>query len=70
MLKDPIPDNIIDMLMSYEDGRLTEPQTAELFQTLINTGLAKQFGDEYELKAKSLIAAGICKVQEEIKYAA
>lgn len=56
-----IPDDITDKVMSYEIDGLSEEATIQLFQSLIDTGLAQQFGGEYERTAKQLIALGACR---------
>jgi len=52
---------LLDDIERYERGMLTEEETAELFQHLIDTGLAWQLQGHYGRTAKRLIEAGKCK---------
>lgn len=62
MIKQEIPDSLVDKIILYEAGDLTEDNTIELFQALIDTQLAFQIKGSYERTAKQLIHAGLCKV--------
>lgn len=50
----------VDKIMAYEAGELSEEATIELFQELINSGLAWQLQGHYGRTAKGLIDAGYC----------
>ncbi|HWO88943.1 MAG TPA: hypothetical protein VNL98_07320 [Gemmatimonadales bacterium] len=52
--------NIIDGIIAYEEGRLTEEEVIELFQALIDDGYAWTFPGRYGRMAESLIEAGLC----------
>ncbi len=50
----------IDRIISYENGDLTLDETVDLFQDLIDTGLAWQLQGRYGRTAVDLIKAGYC----------
>ena len=50
----------VDQLVAYEDGDLDIDETIELFQALIDTGLAWQLQGHYGRAAKSLLDDGYC----------
>jgi hypothetical protein len=50
----------IDKIISYEQGELDDDQTVELFQELINSGLAWTLQGHYGRTAAALIEAGRC----------
>lgn len=49
----------IDKIIAYEQGDLTEEETIDLFQELVNTGLAWQLQGCYGRTATALIDAGL-----------
>jgi hypothetical protein len=53
----------IDKIIAYEQGDLDEDATIELFQELVNSGLAWQLQGSYGRTAKSLIDAGLVEVR-------
>jgi hypothetical protein len=55
-VKEMLPD--IDMIMRYESGELTENEVIELFQDLVNSGLAWQLQGHYGRTAMQLIKEG------------
>lgn len=59
----PKPD--VDLLMRYEEGLLDEEETVELFQGLVDTGLAWQLQGHYGRTAQALIEAGVVTVEPE-----
>lgn len=55
---------IVDSIIAYEDGELSEEETIALFQELINTGQAWLLQGSYGSMAASLIEAGLCTLGE------
>lgn len=52
------PFNEVDAIIRYENGEMTEGETTELFQHLVNTGLAWQLQGHYGRTASELINQG------------
>ena len=50
----------VSQIMAFESGELDEDQTIELFQNLINSGLAWQLQGSYGRMASALIQNGYC----------
>jgi hypothetical protein len=48
-----------DAIFAYENGELDEEQTIELFQTLVDSGLAWQLQGNYGRTAAAMIGAGL-----------
>jgi hypothetical protein len=51
----------VDKIMAFEQGDLDEEGTIELFQELIDSGLAWQLQGSYGRMARNLIEAGYCE---------
>lgn len=51
----------LDMIVAFEQGELNEAQIVELFQTLVNTGLAWKLQGFYGRTASAMINAGIIR---------
>jgi len=54
----------VDKLVDYESGLLDEEQIIELFQELVDTGLAWQLQGFYGRTAKALIEAGLVHINK------
>lgn len=50
--------NLVDILVTYEQGDLDEADTMALFQALVDRGLAWQLPGSYGRTAMALIDAG------------
>ena len=48
----------VDQIIAFENGDLDEDGTIELFQDLVNTGMAWQLQGSYGRTAQALIEAG------------
>ncbi len=53
--------NELGNIIAYEQGELGAEETIELFQRLVNTGLAWKLQGSYGRAAKALIDQGIIK---------
>ena len=53
--------NAVDLIIDYESGLLDENETVDLFQELINSGLAWQLQGSYGRMATDLIREGYCQ---------
>lgn len=49
----------VDKIIAYEQGDLDEEETIELFQELVDSGLAWKLQGSYGRTAASLIQAGL-----------
>ena len=48
-----------DAIIAYEMGELDDDETIQLFQTLVDTGMAYQLQGSYGRTAASMIEAGL-----------
>jgi len=55
----------VDKIIAYESGELSDEETIELFQSLINDGTAWQLQGTYGRQANALIEAGLCHLPVE-----
>jgi len=53
---------MLDKIMAYEQGELDEDEVIELFQELVNSGLAWQLQGHYGRTAVAMIDAGLVTV--------
>ena len=51
----------VDELMAYEDGRLDQDQIVDLFQRLVDNGMAWSLQGSYGRMAQQLIRQGLVK---------
>lgn len=58
--KEPEGFDLVGFCINWENGDLSEDETAAGFQHLIDTGLAWQLQGMYGREAKRLIQAGLC----------
>lgn len=52
--------DLLDDMIAYEQGELSDEQSIDLFQKLIDNGLVWQLQGSYGRTAHALISAGIC----------
>ena len=52
--------SILNQVIAYEQGELDEEGIIDMFQELINSGLAWKMQGSYGRTAKALIDAGYC----------
>ena len=57
----------IDQIMAYENGDMSEEEMIEMFQALINSGMAWQLQGHYGRTASALIDAGYCTSKTDEK---
>jgi hypothetical protein len=58
---------LVDQLIAYEEGQLTEDEQIALFQHLIDTGTCWHLEGHYQRVAATLIEAGLIKPPEQAK---
>jgi hypothetical protein len=61
------PNNFTSDIAAYEAGELDEDQVLDLFQRLVDTGLAWQLQSSYGRTAQAMITAGLIALPEEIE---
>lgn len=62
------PDNIMDDILMYELEQLDDQETIELFQKLVNTGLAWQLQGHYGRTAAAMIQAGLITNPRSVEH--
>lgn len=61
---------LFEMMMEFEEGNLTEAETVDLFQHLIDNGMAWSLQGFYGRTASALIDAGYCRPRGQVKVEA
>jgi hypothetical protein len=56
--------DLVGQIMAYESGELEHVEVVELFQALIDSGLAYQLQGSYGRTASDLIRQGICEPRQ------
>ena len=56
---------MIDNIIQYENGTLSEAEEVKFFQELINTGMAWELQGHYGRVAEHLIKEGVCSEQQQ-----
>lgn len=64
ILKNEIPDNLVEQIILHEEGKLNDDGIIALFKVLIETGLAWQFKGHYGTLAKQLLSSGLISLKE------
>lgn len=62
--KNKTTNNLVNQIMSYESGAMSDGEQIKFFQELINTGLAWSLQGHYGRVAASMIEAGLCESKE------
>jgi hypothetical protein len=55
---------LVDQLIAYEEGQITEDQEVAFFEHLVETGTCWQLSGHYQRVAATLIEAGLIKPPE------
>jgi hypothetical protein len=58
---------LVDQLIAYEEGQITQDEEIALFQHLIDTGTCWQLDGHYQRVGATLIEAGLIKPPERAK---
>jgi len=56
--------DIVDKIMDFETGAMSEEEAIKFFQELINSGMAWRLQGMYGRTAQDLIDRGLCKRKE------
>lgn len=60
-----VPLDLVNQIIDYEDGRMTDEEENVFFQQLIDTGLISQLQGSYQRMAFRLIEAGYCHKNQD-----
>jgi hypothetical protein len=58
---------LVDQLIAYEEGQITQDEEVALFEHLVETGVCWQLSGHYQRVAATLIEAGLIKPPEWAK---
>jgi hypothetical protein len=56
---------LVDRLIAYEQGQITQDQEIAFFEHLVETGVCWQLSGHYQRVAATLIEAGLIKPPEQ-----
>ena len=56
---------LVDQLIAYEEGQITQDEEVAFFKHLVETGACWQLQGHYQRVAATLIEAGLIKLPEE-----
>lgn len=62
---EPLKTATVSDIIAYENGELDEEETLDLFQSLVDSGLAWRLQGHYGRTAKALIDAGLIYVASD-----
>jgi hypothetical protein len=60
MVENKLESNMVDKIIRYETGEMSEDETIQFFQELIDSGLAWSLQGHYGRVASTLIEEGLC----------
>ena len=55
--------NVIDKIIDYENGKLTDEEVVKLFQYLIDSQMIYKLQGHYQRMANVFIEEGLCKTK-------
>jgi hypothetical protein len=58
---------LVDQLIAYEEGQITQDEEVAFFAHLVETGVCWQLSGHYQREAATLIEAGLIKPPEWVK---
>jgi len=57
--------DLVDKIITYESGEMSDEKTIEFFQELIDTGQCWTLQGHYGRTARDFITAGVCKEKKK-----